>query len=69
MSSACAGSVQRVGSAHGRQVAVDKKPRIFAMAFARVYPLYVQKGEKKGRTKDEVDEVVTWLTGYRRPRG
>ena len=38
--------------------------RVFAMSFARVYPLYVQKAEKKGRTKAEVDEVIRWLTGY-----
>ena len=42
-----------------------KKPRIFAISFASVYPLYVQKAEKKGRTKEEVDEVIAWLTGYR----
>lgn len=41
-----------------------KNERIFGMAFAKVYPLYVQKAEKKGRTKREVDEVITWLTGY-----
>lgn len=40
------------------------KPRVFAISFARVYPLYVQKAEKKGRTKQEVDKVITWLTGY-----
>lgn len=34
------------------------------MAFARVYPLYIIKVEKKGRTKDELDEVIHWLTGY-----
>ncbi len=38
--------------------------RIFAMAFSSVYPLYVQKAERKGRTKDEVDRVICWLTGY-----
>lgn len=38
--------------------------RIFAMPFAKVYPMYVQKAERKGRTKDEVDEVIRWLTGY-----
>lgn len=43
---------------------MDKKPRIYAMAFGSVYPLYVQKAEKKGRTKREVDEVIAWLTGY-----
>jgi hypothetical protein len=34
------------------------------MPFARVYPLYIQKAEKKGRTKAEVDEIICWLTGY-----
>lgn len=38
--------------------------RVFAMAFAKVYPMYVQKAEKKGRTKDEVDAVIRWLSGY-----
>ena len=38
--------------------------RIFKMSFASVYPLYVQKVEKKGRKKSEVDEVICWLTGY-----
>ena len=40
------------------------KPRIYSMSFARVYPLYVAKAEKKGRTKAEVDEIIRWLTGY-----
>lgn len=38
--------------------------RIFKTAFSSVYPLYVQKAEKKGRTKTEVDTVIYWLTGY-----
>lgn len=38
--------------------------RIFKMAFAKVYPLYVQKAERKGRTQAEVDQVIRWLTGY-----
>ena len=38
--------------------------RIFGMPFASVYPLYVQKAERKGRTQAEVDEVVEWLTGF-----
>jgi len=38
--------------------------RIFAMPFAKVYPMYVQKAERKNRTKDEVDEIIRWLTGY-----
>jgi hypothetical protein len=41
-----------------------EKHRIYAMPFASVYPLYLQKAEKKGRTKKEVDEVICWLTGY-----
>lgn len=40
------------------------KHRIFGMSFARIYPMYVQKAEKKGRTKKEVDEVICWLLGY-----
>ena len=40
--------------------------RVFAMSFASVYPHYVAKAEKKGRTKEEVDEVIRWLTGYTR---
>jgi len=40
------------------------KPRVFEMSFAKVYPLYVDKAEKKGRTKAEVDEIIRWLTGY-----
>src|SRR5215475_13978741 len=38
--------------------------RVFKMSFASVYPLYVQKAEKKGRTKEEVDTIICWLTGY-----
>lgn len=38
--------------------------RIFTTAFASVYPHYIQKAEKKGRTKSEVDEIICWLTGY-----
>ena len=37
---------------------------IFAITFARVYPLYVQKAERKNRTKEEVDQIICWLTGY-----
>lgn len=40
------------------------KHRIYGMNFARVYPLYVAKAERKGRTKEEVDEIIRWLTGY-----
>ncbi|MBX2896043.1 MAG: DUF2200 domain-containing protein [Cyclobacteriaceae bacterium] len=38
--------------------------RVFKMAFAGVYPHYITKAEKKGRTKEEVDEIICWLTGY-----
>lgn len=38
--------------------------RIYTMSFASVYPHYVTKAERKGRTKAEVDEIITWLTGY-----
>ena len=38
--------------------------RIFAMPFAAVYPAYVNKAERKGRTREEVDRVICWLTGY-----
>jgi len=40
------------------------KHRIFTTSVARVYPFYVEKAEKKGRTKSEVDEIIRWLTGY-----
>jgi hypothetical protein len=40
------------------------KPSLFTMPFAKVYPLYVQKAERKNRTKDEVDQLIRWLTGY-----
>jgi len=43
---------------------MSKKPRIFGMSFASVYPHYVAKAEKKGKTKAEVDEIIEWLTGY-----
>jgi len=40
------------------------RARVFAITFAKVYPLYVQKAERKNRTKREVDRVICWLTGY-----
>ena len=39
-------------------------PRIFHMPFSNIYPLYIKKAEKKGRTRKEVDEIIFWLTGY-----
>jgi hypothetical protein len=38
--------------------------RVYAILFSDVYPLYIQKAERKGRTKAEVDEIIYWLTGY-----
>ena len=43
---------------------MNEKPRIFTMPFGTVYPLYVQKAERKGRTREEVDQILSWLTGY-----
>ncbi|KIL25178.1 hypothetical protein C2W58_03869 [Bacillus pumilus] len=40
------------------------KPKIYTMSFAKVYPLYIAKAERKGRTKAEVDTIICWLTGY-----
>jgi hypothetical protein len=40
------------------------KQQVFAMKFADVYPLYIQKAERKNRTKKEVDQIICWLTGY-----
>jgi len=42
----------------------DKPHPIFAMPFAKVYPMYIDKAEKKGRSKAEVDQCILWLTGY-----
>lgn len=41
-----------------------EKHKIFSTPFAKVYPMYVQKAERKGRTKAEVDQIICWLTGY-----
>lgn len=43
---------------------MDHSQRIYKLIFAGVYPMYIQKAEKKGRTKAEVDEIIFWLTGY-----
>ncbi len=43
---------------------MNNNTRVYKMSFAGVYPHYIQKAEKKGRTKDEVDEIIFWLTGY-----
>lgn len=41
-----------------------KTERVYALVFASVYPLYIKKAEAKGRTKEEVDTIIFWLTGY-----
>ena len=46
------------------QANAKTKQRIYNLSFARVYPEYVAKAERKGRTKAEVDEIIRWLTGY-----
>lgn len=43
---------------------MDRMQRVFKMSFGSVYPLYLEKVAKKGRTKEELDQVVSWLTGY-----
>jgi hypothetical protein len=43
------------------------KHKIYTMTFAKVYPLYVAKAERKGRTRAEVDAIIKWLTGYDQP--
>jgi hypothetical protein len=52
-----------VGKSHTMKDTASKH-RVYTMSFASVYPLYVEKAEKKGRTKKEVDEIIRWLTGY-----
>ncbi len=51
-------------TAKKKTAAKNPYARVFAMSFASVYPHYVAKAEKKGRTQEEVDEVIAWLTGY-----
>jgi hypothetical protein len=56
------------GKSYEESAAMNNKSnqRIFRMKFADVYPLYVQKAERKQRTKKEVDQIILWLTGYTR---
>jgi len=51
-------------AAPAKKPAAPAKHRIYSMSFASVYPHYITKAEKKGRTRAEVDEIVRWLTGY-----
>lgn len=46
----------------------EKEHRVYSISVAAVYPHYITKAEKKGRTKAEVDEVIRWLTGYKQPQ-
>jgi hypothetical protein len=56
---------RKIWSEHKKeQIGMMTKHRIYATSFASVYPHYVAKAEKKGRTKAEVDKIVLWLTGY-----
>lgn len=47
---------------------MNDNQRVYKMPVARVYPMYIAKATKKGRTKDEVDELIRWLTGYSQPQ-
>ena len=47
-----------------KKIIMNNNERVYKMTFASVYPLYIQKVERKGRTKAEVDEIIYWLTGY-----
>jgi hypothetical protein len=47
-----------------KQAGIETKHRIYTVSFARVYPEYIAKAERKGRTKVEVNEIILWLTGY-----
>lgn len=57
MKSVCTPQLEKSGGKMDNQ-------KVFAMSFSKVYPLYVQKAERKSRTKKEVDEIICWLTGY-----
>ena len=46
------------------QVTTEKNEKIAEMVFSSIYPLYINKLERKGRTKEELDQVITWFTGY-----
>jgi len=52
------------GMSANQTTSIVKKHRIYSISFASVYPHYIAKAEKKGRTKAEVDEIIRWLTGY-----
>lgn len=47
-----------------KELSEKTRNRVYTMSFAGVYPYYIAKAERKGRTKKEVDEIIKWLTGY-----
>jgi len=53
-----------MSAAAGTKQAKSPGHRIFAYKFAKIYPMYVQKAERKNRTRQEVDQIICWLTGY-----
>jgi hypothetical protein len=53
-----------MGAAKLKAAMTMAKHRIFTTEFSKVYPLYIKKAERKNRTKDEVDQIIRWLTGY-----
>jgi hypothetical protein len=69
----CRSRGMAIGSARaayfvGFRHTIEMKPEnLYATSFASVYPYYVKKAEAKGRTKDELDEIIRWLTGYTQP--
>jgi hypothetical protein len=57
-------SPERYGIKEPKGVSCMEKHRVYTMSFASVYPHYITKAEKKGRTKAELDQIIRWLTGY-----
>jgi hypothetical protein len=57
-------TIDNLGNTAMKKTAKKSDDRLFAMKFAKVYPLYLQKAERKKRTKEEVDQIICWLTGY-----
>jgi hypothetical protein len=57
-------STVKKAKTRAKSAAKPARHRIFGMRFAKIYPMWVQKAERKGRTVKEVDQVIRWLTGY-----
>ena len=67
--SRAAGGARPASRAAAKQAGpVETRPRIYTIKFNVLYPLYLQKAERKGRTQSEVDAIIAWLTGYRGAR-